>query len=57
MFGRVFGGATAYPTAKGVWRDDARGGVLVRDEPMVVHCYTTPKDIEDGAHLGDPGRF
>ena len=25
MFGRVFGGATAYPKAKGVWRDDERG--------------------------------
>jgi hypothetical protein len=22
MFGRVFGGATAYPKAKGIWRDD-----------------------------------
>lgn len=47
MFGRVFGGATAYPKAKGVWRDDERGGALVRDEPVVVHCYTTPVDIED----------
>jgi hypothetical protein len=42
MFGRVFGGATAYPKAKGVWRDDERGGALVMDEPVVVHCYTTP---------------
>jgi hypothetical protein len=25
MFGRVFGGATAYPKAKGIWRDDERG--------------------------------
>ncbi len=41
MFGRVFGGATAYPKAKGIWRDDERGGVLVKDEPVVVHCYTT----------------
>lgn len=57
MFGRVFGGATAYPRAKGVWRDDARGGVLMTDEPMVVHCYTTPRDIEDLSHLADLGRF
>jgi len=51
MFGRVFGGATAYPKAKGVWRDDERKGVLVKDEPVVVHCYTTPTDLalpEDG---------
>jgi hypothetical protein len=25
MFGRVFGGATAYPKAQGIWRDDERG--------------------------------
>ena len=47
MFGRVFGGATAYPKAKGIWRDDERGGALIKDEPVVVHCYTTPADIED----------
>jgi hypothetical protein len=29
MFGSVFGGATAFPKAKGVWRDDERGGRLV----------------------------
>ncbi len=57
MFGRVFGGATAYPKARGVWRDDERGGALVRDEPVVVHCYTTPTDIEDSANLGEVRRF
>src|ERR1700726_438042 len=56
MFGRVFGGATAFPKAKGIWRDDERGGTLVKDEPIVVHCYTTPADIRDDrnpAALGD----
>lgn len=38
MFGAVFGGATAYPKARGVGRDDERDGVLVLDEPVVVHC-------------------
>jgi hypothetical protein len=57
MFGRVFGGATAYPRAKGVWRDDERGGALVIDEPVVVHCYTTPEDIQDADHLAELGRF
>ena len=57
MFGRVFGGATAYPKAKGIWRDDERDGVLVRDEPIVVHCYTTPGDIEDPENLRDLGSF
>lgn len=57
MFGRVFGGATAYPKAKGIWRDDERGGALVKDEPVVVHCYTTPLDIESGSNLAELGSF
>lgn len=57
MFGRVFGGATAYPKARGVWRDDERGGALVRDEPVVIHCYTTPEDIENARNLAQLGRF
>ncbi|MGH7685737.1 MAG: hypothetical protein ACREN2_02810 [Candidatus Dormibacteria bacterium] len=57
MFGRVFGGATAYPKAKGIWRDDERGGALVTDEPVVVHCYTTPADIQDDTNLAALGAF
>jgi|SRR5271166_591161 len=57
MFGRVFGGATAFPKAKGIWRDDERGGTLVKDEPIVVHCYTTPLDIENGRNLAALGDF
>ena len=57
MFGRVFGGATAFPKAKGIWRDDERGGTLVQDEPIVVHCYTTPLDIEDDRNLAALGDF
>jgi hypothetical protein len=55
--GALFGGATAYPKAHGVWRDDERGGRLVFDEPVVIHCYTTPDDIEDGDKLDELGRF
>jgi len=57
MFGRVFGGATAYPKAQGVWRDDERRGTLVMDEPVVVHCYTTPADIQDDGNLAALGAF
>ncbi len=57
MFGRVFGGATAYPKAKGVWRDDERGGALVMDEPVVVHFYTTPADIQADRNLAALGAF
>ncbi|MBX9679187.1 MAG: hypothetical protein K2X38_10525 [Gemmataceae bacterium] len=56
-FGELFGGATAFPRARGVWRDDERGGVLVEDEPIVIHCYTTPTDIADSARLGQLGDF
>jgi len=56
-FGTVFGGATAYPRAKGIWRDDERGEHLVRDEPVVIHCYTTPELIEDEDALAELGSF
>ena len=57
MFGAVFGGATAYPQATGVWRDDERGGTLVFDEPVVIHCYTTPKDVRTPAKLKQVAAF
>src|SRR5436309_1531196 len=28
LLGSTFGGATAYPKARGIWRDDERGGAL-----------------------------
>ena len=46
LLGQTFGGATAYPRGRGVWRDDARGGILVFDEPVVVQCYTREESIE-----------
>jgi hypothetical protein len=39
LFGRLFGGATAFPPARGVWRDDARGGALVYDDTVIVFSY------------------
>lgn len=57
IFGEVFGGATAYPRARGIWRDDERGGFLVKDEPVVIHCYTTPDDIQDSGNLAALGDF
>jgi hypothetical protein len=44
--GKLFGGATAFPKGKGVWRDDAQGGVLLFDEPVVIQCYTGEEAIE-----------
>ena len=46
-FGTHLRGATAYPRAIGVWRDDERGGTLVRDEPTIVTCYANPEEVTD----------
>ena len=37
MFGRVFGGATAFPKAKGIWRDDERGATA----RVCLQCYSS----------------
>ncbi|MBI3464272.1 MAG: hypothetical protein HY000_14630 [Planctomycetes bacterium] len=57
MLGRLFGGATAYPKARGIWRDDERAGAVIKDEPVLIHCYTTPEDIQDSANLAALGSF
>jgi hypothetical protein len=57
MSGQLFGGATAFPRAKGVWRDDERGRMLVKDQPVVIHLYTTPADLADSDLLRRLGAF
>lgn len=57
LLGSVFGGATAYPKARGVWRDDERGGALVLDEPVVIHVYTQADVIEDPENLAALAAF
>jgi hypothetical protein len=37
--GQQFRGATAYPRGRGVWRDDERGGQLLKEEPVIVFSY------------------
>lgn len=64
VLGRLFGGATAFPQGRGVWRDDARGGQLIFDAPVIVQCYTTETALEESAEdlrsfflrLGKDGR-
>jgi hypothetical protein len=46
VLGTLFGGATAFPQGQGVWRDDAQGGKLLFDEPVVIQCYTAEQAIE-----------
>ena len=47
--GKLFGGATAFPQGRGVWRDDAQGGKLLFDEPVVIQCYTSEQVVESRA--------
>ncbi|HEY6348956.1 MAG TPA: hypothetical protein VI636_06055 [Candidatus Angelobacter sp.] len=49
--GKLFRGATAYPRARGVWRDDERGGDLRYEEPTIVTCYADPRALTDAARL------
>jgi hypothetical protein len=49
VLGQCFGGATAFPQGRGVWRDDAQGRRLVLDEPVVIQCYTSLDNIEANA--------
>ena len=46
VLGTLFGGATAFPQGRGIWRDDAQGGKLLFDEPVVIQCYTSEHLIE-----------
>ena len=48
-FGTMFDGATAFPQGRGVWRDDAQGGKLLFDEPVIIQCYTSEHAIESRA--------
>jgi hypothetical protein len=49
VLGTLFGGATAFPQGKGVWREDAQAGQLLFDEPVVVQCYTSEQALEQQA--------
>ena len=49
MLGTLFGGATAFPQGRGVWRDDERGGRLIFDAPVIVQCYTSLEAIDERA--------
>jgi hypothetical protein len=57
LFGRLFGGATAYPRARGIWRDNERDGALAKDEPVLIHCSMKPDDISDEENQVELGRF
>lgn len=45
VMGEQFGGATAFPPSRGVWRDDERGRKLVYDDTVVVFSYAADRDL------------
>jgi hypothetical protein len=53
MLGTVFGGATSFPRAPGVWRDDERDGALVFDEPVMVWSLVAPESLNDEKTLDE----
>jgi hypothetical protein len=53
MLGTVFGGATSFPRARGVWRDDERDGALVFDEPVMVWSLVAPESLNDEKTLDE----
>jgi hypothetical protein len=50
MLGTRLRGATAMPRGWGVWRDDAKGGQLVWDHPVLIQCFTNDKAIKSELH-------
>ena len=46
LLGTNFGGATAFPKGRGVWRDDQQAGKLIFDETIVIHCYSNMDALE-----------
>ena len=51
MMGTSFGGATAFPPSRGVWRDDERGGKLVFEDTVLVFSYVAEQDLS--GHAGE----
>ena len=49
LLGRRLRGATAFPRGWGVWRDDAQGGRLVWDKPVLIQCFTSEEMLEQHA--------
>jgi hypothetical protein len=49
LLGEQFSGATAFPRGWGTWRDDAQGGRLVWDKPVLIQCFTSDAAIREHA--------
>ena len=49
--GQAFGGGTAFPPGKGVWRDDERGGQLLFEATVMILSFANPADLTETALL------
>ncbi len=49
LLGNTLRGATAFPRGWGVWRDDARGGQLVWDRPVLIQCFTNEETLRQNS--------
>jgi hypothetical protein len=47
LLGQRFTGATAFPRGWGTWRDDAQGGRLVWDRPVLIQCFTSEAALRE----------
>src|SRR4051794_15036912 len=54
VLGQNLRGATAFPRGWGVWRDDAQGGRLVWDRPVLIQCFTNEEALrQHGGPVAD----
>jgi len=45
--GRLFRGATAFPPGKGIWRDDDKGGILLKEITVMIVSYVNKADLHN----------
>ena len=55
LFSHLYGGATAFTTLRGVWKDD--DGTDLFDEPIMIQSLANREDAEDEAKLEELAEF
>jgi hypothetical protein len=55
LFGRLYGGATAFTGLSGTWMDGS--GNLIDDEPIMVQSLARREDVEDPEKLHQLSEF
>jgi hypothetical protein len=55
LFSRLYGGATAFTSLRGIWRTE--DGTDLLDEPVLIQSLAKREDAEDEAKLGELASF